>query len=65
MRKGIKQITTLAGPSCDSLDIISVSEDLPELEIGDIIYVENIGAYSWVTATNFNGIPPAKVLAID
>ncbi|MGB3341272.1 MAG: type III PLP-dependent enzyme [bacterium] len=64
MRKGIKQITTLAGPSCDSLDIISVSEDLPELEIGDIIYVENIGAYSWVTATNFNGIPPAKVLAI-
>jgi ornithine decarboxylase len=64
MRKGIKQITTLAGPSCDSLDIISVSEDLPELEIGDIIYVENIGAYSWVTATNFNGIPPAKVLPI-
>jgi ornithine decarboxylase len=64
MRKGIKQITTLAGPSCDSLDIISVSEDLPELEIGDIIYVENIGAYSWVTATSFNGIPPAKVLAI-
>jgi ornithine decarboxylase len=64
MKKGIKQITTLAGPSCDSLDIISVSEDMPELEIGDVIYVENIGAYSWATATNFNGIPPAKVLAI-
>jgi ornithine decarboxylase len=64
LRKGIPQITTLAGPSCDSLDIISVSEDLPELEIGDLIYVENIGAYSWATATNFNGIPPAKVLSI-
>jgi ornithine decarboxylase len=64
LRRGIKQITTLAGPSCDSLDIISVSEDLPELEIGDIVYVENIGAYSWATTTNFNGIPPAKVLAV-
>lgn len=63
-RKGVKQITTLAGPTCDSLDIISVSEDMPELEIGDLIYCENIGAYSWATATNFNGIPPAEVVLI-
>lgn len=64
LKKGITQITTLAGPTCDSFDIISTSEELPELDIGDIIYVENIGAYSWVTATNFNGIPPAKVVTI-
>jgi ornithine decarboxylase len=64
LKKGITQLTTLAGPTCDSFDIISTSEELPELDIGDIIYVENIGAYSWVTATNFNGIPPAKVVAI-
>ena len=64
MKRGIPQITTLAGPTCDSFDIISTSEDLPELEIGDLIYVESIGAYSLATATNFNGIPPAKVVAI-
>ncbi len=64
LKRGITQITTLAGPTCDSLDIISVSEDMPELEMGDLIYVENIGAYSWATATDFNGIPPAKVVAI-
>ncbi len=64
MKRGIPQITTLAGPTCDSFDIISTSEDLPELEIGDLIYVESIGAYSWATATNFNGIPPAKVVTI-
>jgi len=64
LKKGITQITTLAGPTCDSFDIISVSEDLPELDIGDIVYVESIGAYSWSTATNFNGIPPAKVVII-
>ncbi len=64
LKKGITQITTLAGPTCDSFDIISTSEELPELDIGDIVYVENIGAYSWATATNFNGLSPAKVVII-
>jgi len=64
LKKGITQITTLAGPTCDSFDIISTSEELPELDVGDIIYVENIGAYSWATATNFNGLPLAKVVII-
>ncbi|MEO0206757.1 MAG: type III PLP-dependent enzyme [candidate division WOR-3 bacterium] len=64
LKKGITQITTLAGPTCDSFDIISTSEELPELDIGDIVYIENIGAYSWATATNFNGLPPAKVVII-
>lgn len=64
LKKGFTQITTLAGPTCDSFDTISVSEELPELDFGDIIYVENIGAYSWATATNFNGIPPARVVTI-
>jgi len=63
-RKGVCQISTLAGPTCDSLDIISFSEELPELEIGDLVYVENIGAYSLATATNFNSIPTAKAVCI-
>ena len=64
LKRGLTQITTLAGPTCDSFDIISTSEDLPELDIGDLIYVERIGAYSWATATSFNGIPPAKVVSV-
>ncbi|MCM8782128.1 MAG: type III PLP-dependent enzyme, partial [Candidatus Omnitrophica bacterium] len=63
-KKGIVQISTLAGPTCDSLDVISYSEDLPELQIGDIIYVENIGAYSIATATQFNSLPLPKVICI-
>jgi ornithine decarboxylase len=63
-RRGFTQITTLAGPTCDGFDTISVSEELPELEFGDIVYVENIGAYSWATATYFNGIPPARVVTV-
>lgn len=64
LKRGFTQITTLTGPTCDGFDTISVSEELPELEFGDIVYVENIGAYSWATATYFNGIPPARVIAI-
>jgi ornithine decarboxylase len=60
--KGPKQISTLAGPTCDSFDIISTSEELPELEVGDIVYVENVGAYSLASATNFNGLPPPRTI---
>jgi len=62
LRNGRTQLSTLAGPTCDSLDIISRGEDLPELEIGDVVYVENIGAYSSASATHFNGLPPAKIV---
>ncbi|HOK80843.1 MAG TPA: type III PLP-dependent enzyme [bacterium] len=64
-KKGPTQISTLAGPTCDSFDVISISEELPELEFGDIVYVENIGAYSLASATHFNSIPPAKTIFIN
>jgi ornithine decarboxylase len=38
---------------------------LPELEIGDLVYAENIGAYSIASATHFNGFPTAKVKHIN
>ena len=61
-RKGETTISALAGPTCDSLDIITRGEDLPELDVGDVVYVENIGAYSTASSTAFNGIPPARVV---
>jgi len=64
LKRGPTQLTTLAGPTCDSLDIISTAEELPELEIGDLLYVSNIGAYSIAHATHFNGIPPAKTIFV-
>ncbi|MDI6733215.1 MAG: type III PLP-dependent enzyme [Planctomycetota bacterium] len=65
LRKGKSQISTIAGPTCDGLDVISNSEEMPELEIGDIVYVPNIGAYSIASATNFNSLPLPKVIAIN
>jgi len=59
-----KYASILAGPTCDSFDTISLNEDLPELDVGSIVYIPNIGAYSCASAVIFNGIPPAKVIVV-
>ena len=35
------------------------------LEIGDLVYAENIGAYAGASSTHFNGFPPAKVVHVN
>lgn len=64
-KNGEKQISAVVGPTCDAFDTISTAEQLPELEIGDRLYVKNIGAYSNASTTNFNGFPGAKILNLN
>jgi len=64
-RKGKAEVSAVFGQTCDGLDCISQSELLPELEIDDLVYSENIGAYSSASATWFNGFPPAKVVHVN
>jgi ornithine decarboxylase len=64
-RKGRSEISAVFGQTCDGLDTISQSEELPELEIGDLVYSENIGAYSNASSTWFNGFPPAQVVHVN
>ena len=64
-KKGETQISAVFGPTCDAFDTITLSAELPELEIGDLVYSENIGAYSHASSTFFNGFPPAKVVHIN
>ena len=60
-RKGPTRISAVYGPTCDALDVVSMAENLPELERDDLVYSEKIGAYSHASSTHFNGFPPAKV----
>jgi ornithine decarboxylase len=63
LNRGQRFLSTLAGPTCDSFDTISLSEDLPEMDVGNVVYVKNIGAYSCASAVpNFNGFKPAKII---
>jgi ornithine decarboxylase len=64
-KEGKKKVCATFGPTCDAFDTISLSESLPELEIHDLLYAENIGAYSIASSTHFNGFLPAKVVYVN
>ena len=51
-----------AGPTCDSLDRFGYQENLPELSLGDVIVIPEIGAYSIANANHFNGITPPSII---
>jgi len=50
--------STIYGPTCDSIDMIIENIELPELNVGDYIYVENMGSYTTAAASTFNGMDP-------
>ena len=51
----------LFGRTCDSVDMIAQSNDMEELEVGDWLWFPKMGAYTSVTATEFNGFPKPRV----
>jgi ornithine decarboxylase len=61
---GPRHPSVLAGPTCDSIDVIREDVPLPELRIGDLIVGRMMGAYTVAHATDFNFIPRAKIVAI-
>lgn len=64
-RRGETEICTVFGQTCDGMDTIVQSESLPDLEIDDLLYAEDIGAYSNASSTWFNGFAPAKVVHVN
>ncbi len=64
-KKGPTTICSVFGPTCDALDVVSMAENLPDMERGDLVYSVNIGAYSHASATYFNGFPPATVVHVN
>jgi len=64
-KKGKTEIAAVFGQTCDGLDTISQTEELPDLELDDLVYSDNIGAYSNASSTWFNGFAPAQVVHIN
>ena len=56
---------TLAGPTCDSIDVIAERIDLPALAVGDLIVGKMMGAYTAASASDFNSLPRARVVAVN
>jgi ornithine decarboxylase len=57
--------SVLAGPTCDSFDVIAEDLDLPEQDAGDLVVTPMMGAYTAASATDFNGMPRARVIVVD
>jgi ornithine decarboxylase len=56
------EAVTLAGPTCDSADVIAREYPMPALEVGDIVVSPMMGAYTAVTSSRFNGIPATPIV---
>lgn len=62
---GPKLPCVLAGPTCDSIDVIAEDIPMPELSAGDLLIGRQMGAYTSATATDFNFFPRARVLVVN
>lgn len=60
-KRGSKKNWVVAGPSCDSIDVIFKSKQLPNLDVGDRLFIMNTGAYTTAYGSNFNGYPPPQI----
>ncbi|HSG99439.1 MAG TPA: type III PLP-dependent enzyme [candidate division Zixibacteria bacterium] len=57
--------SALAGPTCDSIDIVYEDIFLPPLEVGDTLVFPCMGAYCAVSASTFNSLRQAQTVVID
>ncbi|MGB5132756.1 MAG: type III PLP-dependent enzyme, partial [Steroidobacteraceae bacterium] len=62
---GPRMPCVLAGPTCDSIDVIAEDIPMPELADGDLLLGRQMGAYTSATATDFNFFPRAHLLTVN
>lgn len=55
----------VAGPTCDSTDVVTRDQELPDLEIGELLLVPTMGAYTNASASTFNGLDLAKAIEVE
>lgn len=61
-----KKVFKLAGPTCDSIDILYDAIELPEdIALNDRVYILNTGAYTTEYSTNFNGLYGPKMYFVE
>lgn len=53
--------TTIFGPTCDSLDCILKMKPFPELDIGEWLFLTNMGSYTTAGGSAFNGFATRRM----
>ena len=62
-RDGDRELCVIAGPTCDSFDVLYTDRALAPVEIGDLLIVPGMGAYTNASASTFNGFPVARLVS--
>lgn len=62
---GERQPSVIAGPTCDSFDVLYENVSLPLLKIGDLLVFDVMGAYTSASASRFNCYNKTKVVIQD
>ncbi|TAJ91833.1 MAG: type III PLP-dependent enzyme [Gammaproteobacteria bacterium] len=65
LRQGKLYPSCLAGPTCDSIDIVKKDIDLPIMAPGDLIVGEMMGAYTAATSTDFNSLARSRIIVLN
>ena len=55
----------LAGPTCDSIDVLGTHKLPINSQTGDMLFVPNLGAYCTTCGTDFNGFPPPTLVMVS
>ncbi len=63
--EGKERLSVLAGPTCDSFDVMYDGLMIPEHEIGDRIVFTATGAYCAVSGSNFNALRRPEYIITD
>jgi len=62
---GARLPSVIAGPTCDSFDVLYENVSLPLLEIGDLIVFQVMGAYTSASATTFNSYEKTEIVILN
>uniref|UniRef100_A0A3P8NV90 Orn/DAP/Arg decarboxylase 2 C-terminal domain-containing protein n=1 Tax=Astatotilapia calliptera TaxID=8154 RepID=A0A3P8NV90_ASTCA len=58
------RLSVIWGPTCAGSDKVTESCWIPELHVGDWLLIDNMGAYSLSTSTDFNGFERAHIYPV-
>ena len=64
-KEGEEKLSVLAGPTCDSFDVMYDGLMIPEHNIGDMLIFPMTGAYCAVSGSNFNSLKRPEYIIID
>jgi len=64
-RTGAAELWSLAGPTCDSIDVLGKHYLPATMQAEDLVFIPNMGAYSASCACDFNGFPVPKMLLVS